>query len=50
MANRLTAKEHCPIWCCGEPVRRSRQIMRKRENEAWRKYEEVANREVPEQR
>lgn len=50
MANRLTAKEHWPTWDCGEPVRRSRQIMRKRENEAWRKYEEVASSEDPEQR
>jgi len=43
MANRLTAKEHWPTWCCGEDARRSRQIMRKRENQAWRKYEEVAS-------
>lgn len=42
MANRITAKEHCPTWCCGEAVRRSRQIMRKREKEAAMKYEEKA--------
>jgi hypothetical protein len=32
-----------PWWCCGQAVKKSRRIDRKRAERAWRKFDRIAS-------